>query len=302
MPREQLRAAKLWDYLIDAYVIQESFDSSTDTFHAGREPLDNYYINNKEIIITYPAHDSTADDMENENNSARLLNEVLQKTKKLLEVDKTILVPISQTRRVFGFRSRRGHFTMLEIHKNENGRITATHHDSKGWLSTIMYALRIYSLAPIERAVRDVFTDQVVTFNHHESGSQSMKNNVDCGRFVIDGINQIITEEARSPGQRLTTITEEKLAKIENEIESSKVKNSLVVKPCNPKFENNYRPKLINSTSTNPTSRGEFEMIDDDEFFNNTRTKPQAHQNLNNQYQDSLRENQLQQSKQTLNK
>ena len=142
-----------------------------------------YFVQKGNIIITTPAHDS----MNDQGSDAQKIGEVLRKVQGKLQDGGKILVPICQENKILGL-FRKGHFTMLEISQGENGQVSAIHHDSKGLFSKIMYALGLYSLAPIRDAVTQVFTD--ANFSNKCHGHQGLRDDVNCGRFVLGYIEQ----------------------------------------------------------------------------------------------------------------
>ena len=240
--REALEPTKLWDHLVES-CRQNNFKESSETFHGCRSKLEHYYISgtikdNKQIVITYPAHDARNDNERGGEPIAAILKKV-----KNLQIGGTILVPICQVNRVCGFGPKRMHFTMLEIHRDNENNISATHHDSKGWLAKIMYVLRIYTLNPIKSAVRDAFQDEKVTFNHHESGKQGIFNNVDCGRFVIAEINQIMTSDNRNVGA-VININEEKIVEVEKALQMFKDKKESKDQKASEDKKENFQENL----------------------------------------------------------
>ncbi len=81
----------------------------------------------------------------------------------------------------------RKHFTYLELNKDNAGNITSHHHDSKGWLSGF------YPLKPIRDSLEETFEKDRVTFKSSYLGHQKIADNINCGRFILSYIKDIIT-------------------------------------------------------------------------------------------------------------
>lgn len=178
-----------------------------------------YFVKKGNLIITAPAHDSRNDNIATD---ARKIGEVLDKVQGKLDNGVKILVPICQENKILGL-FRKGHFTMLEISKNEKGQVSAIHHDSKGFLSKIMYALRLYSLAPIRDAVTQVSPD--ANFSNQCHGHQGLRDDVNCGRFVLGYIDQKVQgHELSDPSSKFSEIQK----KINNPQKKAEIKAEVV--------------------------------------------------------------------------
>jgi len=201
----------------------------------------------------------------------------------------TALVPIGLSRPYLGLIPRLvGHQTFLEIHKDKDGNITATHHDSKGWLAWIMYKLRIYSLKTIENAVSNAFTGNTVTFNHLESGNQSISNNVDCVRYTAAAIEQIINNKDRRTGDRIGNINETDIQAVQqtfikNDITELKAANRILeleLSQDSLKIDNGFDILEENSIITQNTAvqkdtkEHSDDEHDDHDFFTQRRDHP----------------------------
>lgn len=85
-----------------------------------------------------------------------------------------------------GLLTRR-HFTYLELNKDKDGNITSHHHDSTGWLS------RFYPLKPIRDSLEETFEKDRVTFKSSYLDHQKIADNINCGRFILSYIQNVIT-------------------------------------------------------------------------------------------------------------
>ena len=213
-----------------------------------------YFLKQDKVIITTPAHDSGNDNIATE---AQKIDAVLEKVKDKLVNSGKILVPICQENKILGL-FRKGHFTMLEISKDDQGNVSAVHHDSKGFLSKIMYALGLYSLAPIKNAVTNAFPGASFTTKCH--GHQGIRDDVNCGRFILGYIDQKIEgQEISNPSSKFTNIQQ----KI-----NSPSKNPDSVSP-------NTKPDSV----TKPL---EFSQVDNIKYADNLKNNGQS-QNINGQ-------------------
>lgn len=96
-------------------------------------------------------------------------------------------MPVLQNGKIFGVIPC-NHWTLMEIKKDADNQIIATHYDSKGWFS------KIYSLSGIKRAVQSVLPDVHFEASYH--GHQGLLNFTDCGRYVLSYIKQKANGEA----------------------------------------------------------------------------------------------------------
>ena len=183
--RSRLTAGQVYEYLAG----KNNYTQSSAKYREDGGKECSYYFenSNNKTIVTAPAHDSSD---ENIATSAAKIVDVLNNTKDQLQKNKSILVPICQLNNYsfFGLFNipffKRNHFTYLEINKDEAGKITAKHHDSKGWLSKLFY-----SLSSVKNAVKEVFGNDIqLQSNYYEHQS----DDINCGRFMLTYIDDKI--------------------------------------------------------------------------------------------------------------
>ncbi len=101
----------------------------------------------------------------------------------------SVLIPIAQSRSYLFGLVKRAHWTYLQVDRDPTDptKVTATHHDSKGFFS------RLYPLKYIKEAVSTEFPK--ASFNTIYTGHQGIRDNHNCGRFVLSSIKNTIAPE-----------------------------------------------------------------------------------------------------------
>ncbi len=104
-----------------------------------------------------------------------------------LQPGKTILTPFLIEFKIFGFNLN--HWTLLEISKNQENKVSAVLHDSMGWWRRFRYMIGIPSLSSVKKFINEKFPGS--SFAVQCYGHQ--KNGYDCGKFIIEYAKQKMT-------------------------------------------------------------------------------------------------------------
>ncbi|KJV57099.1 hypothetical protein OCHUTO_0203 [Orientia chuto str. Dubai] len=150
----------------------------------------NELIDSKTVIMP-PGHDHIGEETDAPRTIADSLSTVLNtlKVNEKISDFQTAIIPIQQSNTYFGLQKR--HFTWLKLEKSEiSNTITATHYDSKG-----LIVGSLYSLDPIKKAIQNCFDGYSIKFNAIYSGMQGMLDDINCGRYTFDGINNYVDQE-----------------------------------------------------------------------------------------------------------
>ncbi|MFU7501520.1 MAG: hypothetical protein ACJBCI_07775 [Candidatus Tisiphia sp.] len=165
---------------------KQGYTLSAETYENPGNPENkiNYYLKNDNNYITVPSHDAQ------KGSTLTTTAAPLKDTLGVLNQNpnwKKAIIPICQSNKYFFGLLTRKHFTYLELNKDNAGNITSHHQDSKGWLS------RFYPLKPIRDSLEETFGKDRVTFKSSYLGHQKIADNINCGRFILSYIKNVIT-------------------------------------------------------------------------------------------------------------
>lgn len=165
---------------------RQGYKLSAETYENPGNPENkiNYYLTKDNNYITTPSHDAQ------KGSPLTTTAAPLKDTLGVLNQDtnwKRAIIPICQSNKYFLGLLTRKHFAYLELNKDNAGNITSHHHDSKGWLSSF------YPLKPIRDSLEETFGKDRVTFKSSYLGHQKIADNINCGRFILSYIKDIIT-------------------------------------------------------------------------------------------------------------
>lgn len=126
------------------------------------------------------------------NGSGITLQEKIQlilKDQNLQNAPTKVLMPICQSQSYCFGIIKRAHFTYAQLEIDQDKHLKqAIHIDSKpaSWLFS-------YDLSNIETSIKKAFPADKPKLEYQYQAKQSIFNNVDCGRFVINSIIQTVT-------------------------------------------------------------------------------------------------------------
>lgn len=174
----QLRS-NLFSYIADT----KEWQKSDGTYEFAYKSVALYQVaqdNNQTHVVFSPVHDlsegfAPADHVKCGGLSLAGAVKVIGEDKNFAESNMSVYIPVAQS------NGSRRHWTLLYLNKEE-GAWSITHLDPKGILSSI------YGLAHIKETL-SVLRGQLLSDRY--LGHQGLKNNEDCGRFVIRYINYL---------------------------------------------------------------------------------------------------------------